>query len=225
MLFRQDPAGDGPTNMARDLALLESPEPTCRLYEWESVWVTLGHFQSASRDLVDPKSFPWIVRPTGGKAVLHGHDWTVGLAVPLRCLANEEWTVERLSRSVRQVYRQVISPLVNAFRQCGLNAALAEKTAFVGGERVADCFSHISPNDIVDAQTGVKVCGCALKLAPNAVLVQASIPKLPPLVSPAAVIREAEAMLVNEWRHEEFPRALEEALEGGFRSHPGDSTT
>lgn len=198
--------------MSRDLALLDEGQPTCRLYEWSGFWVTLGRFQQASRDLLDPSGHPWVGRPTGGKAVLHGNDWTVALAVPLNHLATPEWPMEKLGRSVRQVYRRLVAPLIAALRDCGLPAVLAEDSAFVGGPRVADCFAHVSANDIVDSRTGAKLCGCALKLSPDNVLLQASIPKGPPLVPAREVLQGGEDLETLAWDFEKFPVSLAKTM-------------
>jgi len=211
LTFTEDGRLDGPTNMRRDLDLIDRAESGawgCRVYGWDGPWVSLGRFQSPERDLVDPADTNWVQRPTGGKAVLHGHDVTVGLAVPIDAL--------RLGkRSLKQVYRAVVTPLVEALRACGVPARLAVDTRYAGnGERTADCFALSSPNDVVDETTGLKVCGCALRLAEGVVLLQASLPSARPLVRPESVIRNA-ALTYREWDTTNFGRALKEALLGG----------
>jgi len=195
--------------MRRDLALLgraESGQIGWRVYGWEGLWVTLGRFQSPERDLVDPLSTKWVLRPTGGKAVLHGHDVTIGLAAPLAQLDAD-------SRSIKSVYRVVIAPIVAALRACGVPAGLAEETRFSNsGPRTADCFAFSSSNDIVDAETGRKLCGCALRLTHSAVLVQASIPNGLPLVDPASVIVNADRHNPVEWDASNFCVAFEDAM-------------
>ena len=268
---------DGHTNMGRDAALLASAEKGrdgCRVYSWDGPWISLGMMQVAERDLLPTNPVPWVMRPTGGKAVLHGHDVTVGLAVPLAAMVRHSESVERLSRSVRTVYRRIAAPLVVALQGCGLPARLAEETRFVGeagrqsdpdpgdgtaasrlrepsdhphltspvkgegfrtlpmrqvlkGEgsrsfatrqisrgtgRTADCFAHVSPNDIVHEVSGQKVCGCALRLTSSAVLVQASIPNGPPLVDPRLVFAAPNAMNAVRWDASEFAEKLGDAL-------------
>lgn len=177
MIFTLDGDHDGATNMARDEALLESGEVACRVYGWSSVWVTLGRAQVPELTLVDPSCIPWTIRPTGGAAVLHGHDLTIGLAVPMR-------------HSVRGSYRLLAEPIVLALRAAGCEAALAEDVGADDGDpRRIDCFAGSSSNDIVDTRTGNKVCGCALRRTREAVLLQASIPVSVPPVDPAVVIR------------------------------------
>jgi lipoate-protein ligase A len=143
--------------------------------------VSLGRFQVPDRALLDARKTNWVMRPTGGKAVLHGHDVTVGLAANLVEVGIEP-------RNVAEVYRAVIGALVEALNDSGMAAVLAETTAHVRNTgHTADCFAHTSPNDVVDPETGEKVCGCALRVTERAVLLQASIPVGPPLVDPATV--------------------------------------
>jgi lipoyl(octanoyl) transferase len=214
--FRVDPAADGPTNMRLDEELLASAERGiggCRIYSWVAPWVTLGKYQSASKDLVPGTCIPWVIRPTGGKAVLHGHDITVCIAMPLRMLISEKMPVEKLERSIKAVYRAMSAPMIRALRACGLPAALGEDTRFVGNNsRVADCFAHVSANDIVDERTGVKVCGCALKITQSAALVQASIPAGNPLVDPALVIIGGKTLSCASWESARFGDELGVAL-------------
>ncbi|MBA3727204.1 MAG: hypothetical protein H0W86_12380 [Armatimonadetes bacterium] len=173
---------DGHTNMARDAELLERAEggkSMARMYEWDGPWVSLGRFQDPHRDLIDMTIAPWVTRPTGGKAVLHGHDLTVSLARPL---------VSAASRDLKGEYRSLIGTFVRALNELGLKAALGEETRFVTrGLKTPDCFRNISPNDVIDPDTGRKLIGCALRMTRNAVLAQCSIPIGTPLCDPAQV--------------------------------------
>jgi hypothetical protein len=73
--------------MAGDVALLEAFQrgeipPTLRVYQWASPALTYGVNQQLPPRLVDACAalgIPMLRRPTGGKAVLHGHDLTVAL--------------------------------------------------------------------------------------------------------------------------------------------------
>ena len=100
---------DGPFNMTEDARLLsvaEEGRAGWRVYGWDGPWISLGCYQSASKDLLDPELVPFVMRPTGGKAVLHGHDVTVGLALPLSLLSEVSGIEEeKLARSLRTVYR------------------------------------------------------------------------------------------------------------------------
>lgn len=180
VIILHDGAEDGETNMAKDAALAGS-HPVVRIYEWSSPWVTLGRYQDAETSLLPGCTVPWTRRPTGGKAVLHGHDLTVSVFLPV---VPGEMTVKR-------AYRRVIHPIVAALRAVGVRAALGEQTSFLTrGLRTADCFRHVSPNDVVDPATGRKLAGCALRLDSAGVLAQCSIPIREPLVAPEEVFSE-----------------------------------
>jgi lipoate-protein ligase A len=168
------------------LDLAERGEYSLRFYSWDGPWITLGRFQNPEVDLLDPSLVPWVMRPTGGKAVLHGHDLTVPFACPHAGL------------TVREVYRMLIRPLVAGMQLAGQPAALGEETPFVGKETTADCFRHASENDVVDPNTGRKLIGCALKVTRSVALAQCSIPLALPLMDPANVYREPHvAMPLN----------------------------
>jgi lipoate-protein ligase A len=86
----QDPPLDGPTNMARDEALMirvgeaESP-PTLRLYQWNAPTISLGYFQPYAEyeSLPPPAGELAIVRRlTGGGAILHDLELTYSITVP-----------------------------------------------------------------------------------------------------------------------------------------------
>lgn len=188
---RHDGPSDGLANMAADAAMLdraEAGEGSIRVYTWSGAWVSLGRHQHPDRTLLPGAPVQSVSRPTGGKAVLHGHDVTVAWAAPLSLLG----LAEGESRSVAQVYRWFAGPLVAALTRAGIPSELAERTQFVrSAGRTADCFAHISPNDIVDPRDGHKTCGCALRITHSAALIQASIPITSPLVPPASVFRAA----------------------------------
>jgi lipoate-protein ligase A len=125
------------------------------------------------------------MRPTGGKAVLHGHDLTVSLAIPLTELAPG-------SRNVRQIYRCLIQPIVAGLRSVGVPAALGEDSPeSQARSTAADCFVQLSPNDVIHEATRAKIVGCALRVTRTAALAQCSIPIGEPLVDPATVFESA----------------------------------
>lgn len=86
-----DPAWDGPTNMARDEALLrrvgrgESPA-TLRMYQWDPPTISLGYFQRYSDYAALPApagGLPVVRRLTGGGAILHDLELTYSLTLPI----------------------------------------------------------------------------------------------------------------------------------------------
>ncbi len=86
-----DGAFDGPTNMARDEALLQrvgsgdSP-PTLRFYRWDPPTISLGYFQDfAEYQALPPPAGQLAVvrRQTGGGAILHDQELTYALVLPI----------------------------------------------------------------------------------------------------------------------------------------------
>ncbi|MEQ1933863.1 MAG: hypothetical protein ABL962_08290 [Fimbriimonadaceae bacterium] len=200
---------DGPTNMARDAALLEQAElgrVAWRVYGWDGPWVSLGRSQSADTAILPNAPVNWVKRPTGGRAVLHGHDVTLGLGVPLSLLR-----LGRSERSVRAIYRAAIQPIVGALCACGVAVELAEdRVSSVSNSD--DCFAGVSPNDIVHSVSGEKACGCALRVVGAAVLVQCSIPACEPLVEPGLVYREPSPVRFVTLGFVDFAHAFDDLL-------------
>jgi lipoate-protein ligase A len=196
---------DGPTNMGRDGALLAAAElgqAGWRVYRWDGPWVSLGRFQRPERAVVSSWE-RWCHRPTGGRAVLHGHDVTLAYALPL----------EGDCRRVKTVYRRLIEPLVGALNACGLECQLAETTRYVGrGKESEDCFAFRSPNDVVCLETGKKVCGCALRISERGALLQASIPCCSPLVPPSEAIVGGTDHPKCPWDSDRFEEAVRRAM-------------
>jgi lipoyl(octanoyl) transferase len=211
--FSTEGREDGLMNMVKDTALLLRADEgivAARVYGWRGPWVSLGRFQRAEQELVADCAVPTATRPTGGRAVLHGHDVTVGLAVPYS-------VIQVTAREVKRAYRAVATPLIEALRGCGVDAELAERTPHSNkGDRAADCFGFNSANDIVDRKSGKKICGCALRMLERSVLVQASIPNGDPLVDPREVFRKPTLDYSFRWDSSNFGLRLEEALRYNF---------
>lgn len=188
MIFVVEGANLGDENMRRDLALLEDAEQGYaggRIYYWSKVWVTLGRFQLPEEVLLSPIDFT--IRPTGGAAVLHGHDLTIGLATPLD-------QIEATPREVRKIYRAMVKPIVSTFNSIGISASLGEDLGHDDRRTSPFCFGLKSKNDVVSVKTGEKLCGVAMRITEKAVLIQASIPIGNPLVAPELTIKDAQKM-------------------------------
>jgi hypothetical protein len=242
--------------MAGDVALLDAFQrgeipPTLRVYQWASPALTYGVNQQLPPRLVDACNalgIPMLRRPTGGKAVLHGHDLTVGLVfryvaltpspsptqwerraesalTPSPSSTGRErgaahhafWSAEASASASggssasalqtpprpragegdtggegdtntrpypRQVYECLAPALIEAFAQVSIPAVQGDAPApdprnlDDGG----DCFATPAIADLVHAETGVKLMGCALLVRGACVLMQASIPLRPPTV-------------------------------------------
>lgn len=183
------PRFSGRENMELDSRLPSEGPGSFRVYGWSSVAVTLGFSQLCEVTLASPlpEGVEVVRRPTGGRAVLHGHDVTIGVCVSLNRLGLPDG-----SRSLRIAYRQIVAPIIGALNDVGIPAALGEDTRFarlVGGS--PDCFAHVSANDVVHADSGAKLCGCALRMSERDVLLQASIPVRRPDIHPQDILRQA----------------------------------
>ena len=84
-----DPPAAGAWNMAIDQALLESTGtsgiPVLRFYQWTPATLSLGYFQrSTDRDThLHSHDCPVVRRSSGGGAILHDHDLTYSLCLPI----------------------------------------------------------------------------------------------------------------------------------------------
>ena len=151
--------------MRIDSEMLDSASARCsaRTYAWDGPWISLGRFQ---KDFVSEDGCPTVRRPTGGRAVRHGDDLTVAIAVDLNCLGLD-------SRRVAEIYRHLVIPLCAGFEAIGQPVMPVSQREAAGDE--TDCFRVRSGFDLVSLQ-GVKRCGVALRVSGTAVLLQASMP-------------------------------------------------
>lgn len=175
--------------MRRDAELLSAFRqgnipPTLRLYQWDRPAMTYGYGQRLPETLLqvcEELDIPLIKRPTGGKAVLHGHDLTLAFVFNP---AYEKQEAKGSLRSPRTAYEQVVPLLIEVFHRVGVPALRGDAPAphpasFDDG---GDCFATPAITDIVHAGTGVKLIGCALRSQVGGTLLQASIPIQPPCV-------------------------------------------
>ncbi|MES1228019.1 MAG: hypothetical protein ABUL72_05065, partial [Armatimonadota bacterium] len=176
-----------------------------RVYGWDGPWVSLGLSQKPERALLSESKVPWVMRPTGGKAVLHGHDVTVGLCVDLRDIG-----LEPGSRDVEAAFMGSVKLIRDALQDCGVDCGFSNRGP-LRNSATADCFAYAAPNDLVDRE-GSKVCGCAQKLTQEAVLVQASIPNQAPLVEPERIYQAPGPVHWVSLDAEEFAQALARAV-------------
>jgi len=193
--------------MDADRALLSHAEGGqwgWRLYTWLEPAVTLGMSQTPEADLMPGCPIGYAMRPTGGRGVLHGHDLTLGLAIPLADLG-----LPHGSRSLRQAYRPAAKWIIAALNDCGVQACLGEDlpSAHIGGHG-ADCFAHVANNDIVSPVTRRKICGCALRMTESAVLLQASLPIKAPVTDPHQVFAQPALLPPTDVDEAAFRAAL-----------------
>lgn len=166
---------EGARNMATDTHLLHRAERegcgVLRLYHWTRPTLTVGRNQrlagQVDREACEAEGIPVVRRPTGGWAVLHGHDLTYAVAAPSGGGA--------LGESILSTYRALAGVFVHLFRGLGHEPALQAHTGRQRLERAsAICFAMPSAYEIL--VDGRKLVGSAQRRRPGAFLQHGSIP-------------------------------------------------
>lgn len=152
---------DARYNMKRDAELINQLElgeatfPLLRFYRWEKSSVSLGRNQRAE-DVINVRTvadlgYDVVVRPTGGRALLHKGDLCYAIA------SKRDWHPE--FSSLGRSYRAISSALSGALTKLGV--ALPQAAAPAERERIDlnPCFARMSAFEIQVA--GRKICGSA----------------------------------------------------------------
>lgn len=179
-------SGDAAENMAIDQALLESVgdhgRPTLRLYTWTQPTLSLGYFQpiGARRDHAESETLACVRRSTGGGAIVHHHELTYSVALPL--------DRERALPGERALHGGRIGPSVGLYQQthAAVAAALSEfnvrAVPFRSLGRAAKpkptndpflCFQRSAQEDLF--LSGYKILGSAQRKGRRAILQHGSL--------------------------------------------------
>lgn len=167
--------------MALDEALLVSCArgglPTLRLYRWGRPTVSLGYFQA-----YDAVNFQYCIehnidivrRPTGGRAVLHGHDLTFSIVLPVNELPEQH-------RGVRASHYWLMRGIRESLKSLGIPAEIGkpERHMKTMATRTSDCFAHIADCDL--HAYNCKLVGAAQVRKRGVLLEQGSIPYTMPV--------------------------------------------
>jgi lipoate-protein ligase A len=165
--------------MAVDRALLcAARTPAIRLYSWSPPGVSLGWFQRGiDSTRYEDAGYQVVRRLTGGGAVVHHHEVTYAIVLPLA-----HPSIAGLS--VLETYGAIHAPVREALESLGV-AAMGR-----AGDLLADresepelCFERASPFDVLVA--GRKVVGSAQRRLPDRVLQHGSIVLGPNPLQPA----------------------------------------
>ncbi|MFN3413825.1 MAG: biotin/lipoate A/B protein ligase family protein [Thermoanaerobaculum sp.] len=172
-LLMTDPA-PGAWNMAVDeavgraVASGESP-PTLRFFRWQPPCLSLGFNQPysvADEAFCEAHGVDITRRPTGGRAVLHHHELTYSLAVPLG--------LPPFPRDLQGCYRLICQALIAGLRQMGVVAELSSAPeALIPPKSAAPCFIQPAGGEIVVA--GRKLVGSAMRRLGSAILQHGSL--------------------------------------------------
>ena len=152
--------------MAADEALLDHTargRPALRFYTWSAPTLSLGYFQRSADRLTDARiaGLPYVRRPTGGGAIVHHHELTYALALPIELSRGEPDWICRMHDVVRTALVDfgVPSVMLGCGRETGRDRFL--------------CFEHLTPGDVVIGDA--KVVGSARRKRLGAVLQHGSI--------------------------------------------------
>lgn len=140
--------------MALDAALLQCAEgPTLRFYTWDPPAISLGHFQRDDRELTALRAtgLPLLRRITGGGAIIHWHELTYCLVLPL-----DHPLLQQPSRA--EIYGAVHAPFRRALQSLGLRADPRAPHDHAGASPTR-CFDRATDIDLVC--NGLKLMGSA----------------------------------------------------------------
>lgn len=221
-------------NMALDEAIAASVRngkspPTLRFYTWDRPSLSIGCFQKTSDlDLgyCGRNSIPFVRRPTGGRAILHGDELTYSFAVH---------TDEKpFSEGLMESYRGISSAFNLAFQKIGIHVESKmqrERGRILSGNPL--CFETSSYGEIL--LNNRKIVGAAQKRWKDGLLQQGAIPyvydkeKIVPVFGCQASQGENAMHGLKEilpgFDDQKFRKALWEAFEETFgisllTSHP-----
>jgi lipoyl(octanoyl) transferase len=167
----------GAMNMAIDEAILAEIEagrspPTLRVYGWEPACVSLGHSQKALRELdmerVRELGYDVVIRPTGGRAVLHIGELTYSIIAGNDA---EPWCATQAVS-----YRTISQAVAQALAGEGFGVSLdrgypVEKPQAL--RAMTPCFSSTARSEVVSGDR--KVVGSAQRRLRGAFLQHGSI--------------------------------------------------
>ncbi len=179
--------------MAVDAAVLKAVEekrspPTVRFYGWEPWCVSLGYFQKPSEEFdraaLQERGWDFVLRPTGGRAVLHAEELTYSLiarrdeAAWCSTLAVSH---ERIGWALAAALNGFGLSVVGAHPSTGSGTALPRLSAStkksITQQSTLPCFASTSRAELAFGER--KVVGSAQRRTREAFLQHGSIPLTP----------------------------------------------
>ena len=169
----EEAPGSPKYNMAVDEALLaeltaQVGSPAVRVYRWDRHCVSIGRLQLEEPVRTLYPGLPIVRRPTGGRAVLHGDDLTISVAICLSGLPED-------CRSVLTSHHLIMSSVLKALQAQGLEVCFGG--CAIGSQAgIVNCFELSAACDLIDSHTGEKLVGSAQRREGAALLQQMSLP-------------------------------------------------
>lgn len=166
--LHMDGAAPGAWNMALDHALadtLRDGEGEARFYAWDPHTVSFGR-NEPTKDLYDvdaaaAEGLAFVRRPTGGRAVLHAHEVTYCVVVPLRSFGG-----------VRAAYRRINEGLVAGLHRLGVPATVSD-VGVAAPPDAGPCFQLPAPGEVISSAR--KLVGSAQVRVGGALLQHGSV--------------------------------------------------
>jgi len=167
----------GHLNMAIDMALAKFTSsgnsfPTVRFYGWSPAAISLGFHQSSKEidtELCEKDGVDVVIRPTGGRAILHAEELTYAVSLP----ANSRY----YDKDIMTVYERLSRCLVSGLNQLNIPVTFekADKTPknFSRGELSSLCYASSIQHEI--GYNGKKLVGSAQRRFDGAALQHGSI--------------------------------------------------
>ena len=144
--------------------------PTIRIYQWDRPSVSIGRLQNEAAVKRQYPDLPWVRRPTGGRAVVHGNDLTITVAA--RC----PWLPNLSGQGILPSYRLIMSGIRQALSDCGIPTAFGPHLENRRTNGVVNCFDIAAGCDLIDSRSGRKIAGSAQRREQDAILQQTSLP-------------------------------------------------
>jgi lipoyl(octanoyl) transferase len=159
----------GWANMAIDQALLDRAERLgenwLRLYTWQPHCLSFGRHEPATRrydlERIAALDIDTVRRPTGGRAVWHGHELTYAVAAPSPRFG-----------TLQEAYLEIHDMIAHGLERLGIDALLASRCRSVPLDAGA-CFSQPAGGEVL--VSGRKVVGSAQLRQGGALLQHGSI--------------------------------------------------
>ena len=165
-----DPPASGARNMAIDEVLLDSAvargSAALRFYSWREATVSLGYFQSVRDQAQHPASAacPWVRRASGGGAIVHDHELTYSLTLPVGC---------GYLGDPGALYEAVHLAIVDGLGALKITAQLRQRVDRTPRDEAFLCFRRQSVGDVLLGR--IKVAGSAQRRRPGALLQHGSL--------------------------------------------------
>jgi len=167
----------GASNMAADVAITScvaqnKSMPTVRIYRWQPACISLGYHQKSSDILLDRcknDQIDVVLRPTGGRAILHADELTYAVMIP----PNSEFYYPDIPRMYELISRCLIRALKNLKIPVEFERAENTPSGFNRGELSSLCYASSVMYEIGVGKR--KMIGSAQRRMQNAVLQHGSI--------------------------------------------------